>query len=162
MPPIVAKGLDSGIVDRDTSNTKGWRHLIDLVVTAQPLERLRLVLNADFGQDHTRDPVQDTTFNSASYYGVLLGARVAVVDQFGVAARGEYFHDSAGFISTHPERSINLVGATLTLDYLPSDFLQIRLDNRLDWASRTIFNKDIRDLVGTQFTTTLGVVAHTD
>jgi len=87
---------------------------------------------------------------------------VAVVEQFGVAARGEYFRDNAGFISGHPDVKMNLVGGTLTLDYLPSDFLQIRLDNRLDWASRTIFNKDIRDLVGTQFTTTLGVVAHTD
>jgi len=35
-------------------------------------------------------------------------------------------------------------------------------DNRLDWSSKEIFNKDIRGKVGQQFTTTLGVVAHTD
>jgi hypothetical protein len=55
-----------------------------------------------------------------------------------------------------------LAGGTLTLDYLPSDFLTIRLDNRLDWSSREIFNKSIRDQSGMQFTSTLGVVAHTD
>lgn len=159
---VVDAGLDHGLVDRDTSNSKGWRHLLDLVVTAQPIERLRLVLNADWGQDNTRNSVDDTKFDRANYYGVLLGARVAVVEQFGVAARGEYFRDEAGFLSGHSDVKMDLVGGTLTLDYLPSDFLQIRLDNRLDWASRTIFNKDIRDLVGTQFTTTLGVVAHTD
>jgi hypothetical protein len=55
-----------------------------------------------------------------------------------------------------------LAGGTLTLDYLPADFLTIRLDGRMDWASRQIFNQGVRDHVGTQFTTTLGVVAHTD
>jgi hypothetical protein len=85
-----------------------------------------------------------------------------VLDQLGVAARGEYFHDPKGFISSYPGYDMNLVGGTLTLDYLPTDYLTIRLDNRLDWSSRQIFNKDIRDRAGTQFTTTLGVVAHTN
>jgi hypothetical protein len=38
----------------------------------------------------------------------------------------------------------------------------IRLDNRYDWAGRQIFNKDVHDSTGGQFTSTLGVVAHTD
>jgi len=163
----------SGVLDRASSDTKGLRHLIDLVVTANPIERLRLVLNADYGLDHFRDAKNLNKFDSASYYGVLLGARVAIVDQFGVAARGEFFHDSNGFISGYgahvddngvliAAKVMNLVGGTLTLDYLPSDFLTIRLDNRLDWASRQIFNQGLRDHVGQQFTTTLGVVAHTD
>ena len=40
--------------------------------------------------------------------------------------------------------------------------MTIRLDNRLDWSSHEIFDKSVRDQTGTQFTTTLGVVAHTD
>jgi len=154
-------GATSGVVDRASSNTTGWRHLIDLVVTANPIERLRLVLNADFGLDNYRDP-DSGEFDSASYYGVLLGARVAIVDEFGIAARGEYFHDSHGFINPYANYPQDLVGGTLTLDYLPADFLTIRLDNRLDWSSREIFNSAIRDRVGSQFTTTLGVVAYTD
>jgi hypothetical protein len=149
-------------LDRANSNTKGLRHLIDLVVTLNPIDRLRLVLNADYGLDHTRSADNPKSFESSSYYGVLLGARFAIVEQFAVAARGELFHDTAGFISGYKQYAMNLAGGTLTLDYQPSDFLTIRLDNRYDWAARQIFNKDVRDTAGGQFTTTLGVVAHTD
>jgi hypothetical protein len=151
----------SGVVDRASSNTEGWRHLVDLVVTANPIERLRLVLNADFGVDSARKKDDASVFDSHSYFGVLLGARVAIVDEFGVAARGEYFRDSYRFINPYDDKQ-DLVGGTLTLDYLPADFLTIRLDGRYDWSSKKIFDSSIRDRVGNQFTTTLGVVAHTD
>jgi hypothetical protein len=152
----------SGVVDRASSNTEGWRHLVDLVVTANPIERLRLVLNANFGHDAYRSANDASAFDSSNYFGVLLGARVAIVDELGIAARGEYFRDTHGFINPYADFPQDLVGGTLTLDYLPVDFLTIRLDNRYDWSSRQIFNSAIRDLVGSQFTTTLGVVAHTD
>ncbi|HYQ16105.1 MAG TPA: outer membrane beta-barrel protein [Polyangiaceae bacterium] len=155
-------GTTDQYADRGNSNTKGLRHLVDLVVNANPIERLRLVLNADYGLDHKRNDSDPAKFDSASYYGVLLGARVAIVDEFGVAARGEYFHDEAGALTNYSQYSINYVGGTLTLDYLPSDFLTIRLDGRYDWASRQVFNKDLSDTTGSQFTTTLGVVAHTN
>jgi hypothetical protein len=154
-------GDSSGRVDRATNNTKGLRHLIDLVLTANPIERLHLVLNADYGTEKVRSLQDPSSFDSADYYGVMAAARVAIVDQFGVAARGEYFRDNGAFVQPHPQK-MDLVSGTLTLDYLPSDFLTIRLDNRLDWSSRQIFNKQIRDLVGAQFTTTLGVVAHVE
>jgi hypothetical protein len=151
-----------GVLDRASSNTNGWRHLVDLVVVSNPIERLRLVLNADFGVDNVRTAADQDTFEGKTYFGVLLGARVAVTDQFGVAARGEYFHDTYAFINPYPQNVQDLVGGTLTLDYLPADFLTIRLENRYDWSSRKIFNEKIRDLSGNQLTTTLGVVAHTD
>jgi len=151
-----------GVLDRASSNTDGWRHLVDLVVTSNPIERLRLVLNADFGLDNVRNDSDPNKFDAKKYYGVLLGARVAIVDEFGVAVRGEYFHDTHGFINPYPNFKQDLAGGTLTLDYLPSDYLTIRLDNRYDWSSRRIFNSAVRDHVGGQFTTTLGVVAHTD
>lgn len=150
----------SGLVDRGSSNTKGLRHLIDLVVTADPIERLRLGLNADFGRDSVANA--DGGYDGTNYYGVLLGARLAVIDEFGVAARGEYFHDSNGYISGFAGEEMELVGGTLTLELLPADFLTLRLENRLDWASKQIFDKNVRDHGGYQFTTTLGVVAHTN
>lgn len=153
-----------GLVDRGSSNTEGLRHLIDLAVVADPIERLRLVLNADYGIDRQRNQRDLEKFDRASYWGVLLGARVAVLEQFGIAARGEYLSDPDGLLSGYFDRreEIELVSGTLTLELLPADYLTIRLDNRLDWASKQIFNKQIRELTGTQFTTTLGVVAHTD
>ena len=155
-------GETSGVVDRASSNTKGLRHLIDLVVAANPIERLRLLLNADLGFEDTRITGDVGNFQNKKYFGVTLGARLAVVDEFGVALRGEFFRDEGGFITTYTDNKIDLWGGTLTLDYLPSDFLTIRLDNRLDWADHQIFYNGVRDLVGSQFTTTLGVVAHTD
>lgn len=152
----------SGVLDKASSNTDGWRHLIDLVVTSNPIERLRLVLNADFGVDRSRSETNLNNFQSKKWYGVMAGGRVAVVEQFGVAVRGEYFRDTHGFINPYPQYPQDLVGGTLTLDYLPSDYLMIRLDNRVDWSSREIFNKGVRDTTGTQITSTLGVVAHTD
>jgi hypothetical protein len=152
----------SGRVDRASSNTKGLRHLIDLVITADPIEQLHLAANFDFGHEKVRNPLKPSQFDGASYYGVMVGARVAVLDTAGIGARGEYFHDPKGFISGYADEEMNLVGGTLTIDYSPADFLKLSLDNRLDWASKQIFDKELRDKGGYQFTTTLGVVAHTD
>lgn len=154
---------DSGVVDRATSNTKGLRHLIDFVATSNPIERLRLALNVDYGRESVRSSKDLSQFDSADYFGVMLAARVAVIDELGLAMRGEYFRDNGGFlVLQRPEIKKDLVGGTFTIDYLPADFLTIRLDNRLDWSSHEIFDKSVRDQTGTQFTTTLGVVAHTD
>jgi len=153
---------ESGTVDRASSNTEGLRHLLDLVVTANPIEQLRLVLNANYGLEMQRNEQALTTFDSKSYWGVLLGGRVAVFDSFGIAARGEYFSDLDGLATGKAGNEVNLASGTLTLELLPADFLTLRLDNRLDYSDRTIFTKEIRGETGYQFTTTLGVVAHTD
>jgi hypothetical protein len=165
IPAAGAETTDTeGIVDRASSNTDGLRHLIDLVVVADPIERLRLVLNANYGMERLRSTQDLSKFDSANYWGVLLGGRVAIVDEFGIAARGEYVADPDGFLSGYFERreEISLVSGTLTLELLPADYLTVRLDNRIDWSDKRIFNDAIRELTGTQFTTTLGVVAHTD
>jgi hypothetical protein len=163
LPPedVIAAGDDHGLVDRDKANSAGWRHLIDLVVSARPVDRLLLVLNADLGIENQRTSADANEFEAQTYYGAMLGARVAVIDALGIAARGEYFHDPKGFISGYPI-PMDLVGGTLTLELMPADYLSILIDGRLDWAERQIFDKNIREKTGTQFTTTLGVVAHID
>ncbi len=158
----VAPEDQSGLVDGASANTKGLRHLIDLVVTARPLERLSLVLNADLGFENTRSATEPGRFDASKYYGVLLGARLGLVDELAVAVRGEFFHDGNGFISLEPGEEMNLLGGTVTLELLPADFLTVRLDNRVDWSSKRIFDQGIRDKGGYQLTTTLGVVAHTN
>ena len=57
---------------------------------------------------------------------------------------------------------VKLVTGTLTLDYRPSDYLILRLDNRIDWSNKKIFPKSVRDLTGVMPTTTLGVVVTTN
>ncbi len=158
---VIAAGDQQGLVDRDKANSAGWRHLIDLAVAIKPIERLQIIVNADLGIENQRTAQDPNQFEAEVYYGALLGARVAVIEEFGIAARAEFFHDPKGFISGYAI-PMNLVGGTLTLDFLPADYLTLRLDGRLDWAERQIFDKSIRDKTGTQFTTTLGVVAHTN
>lgn len=153
---------DSGVVDRPSSNTEGLRHLVDLVVTLTPTEALSLVLNGDFGVERVRDEIEETRFESHSFYGVMLGARYAFTEAFALAGRGEYLGDPDGHVTGFAPNSIDLVSGTLTLDFLPADYLIVRLDNRLDWSSKRIFQKSVRDDAGSLVTTTLGVVVTTN
>jgi hypothetical protein len=151
----------TGTIDQGSANTEGLRHLIDLVVVADPIERLRLVLNADLGLAKQYNKNADS-YDSKTYWGVLAGARFAITDHWGIAGRGEYVSDADGYLTDYANEEISLVSGTLTLEALPADFLTIKLDGRIDWSNKEIFTQDIRDLTGKQITATLGVVAHTD
>ncbi len=154
-------GVSTGVVDRPSSNTEGLRHLIDLVATFAVTEDLSLVLNGDYGLENVRDAQDESTFDYVDWYGVMVGARYAFSEMFALAGRFEYLGDPHGHVTGFGEE-INLVTGTLTLDLLPAEFLVVRLDNRLDWANKQIFPKDVRELKGTMVTTTLGVVFTTN
>ncbi|MEO6600772.1 MAG: porin, partial [Polyangiaceae bacterium] len=89
-------GLTTGTIDRPTSNTKGWRHFIDLLVTAEPIDSLHLALNADLGVEGVRDPADPTQFSSQAWLGAMLGARYLVSPRFALAGRGEVYKDKHG------------------------------------------------------------------
>ena len=57
-----------------------------------------------------------------------------MADPFAVAARLEYLSDPDGHFTGFAGNDIDLVTATLTLDWRPADFLILRLDNRIDWV----------------------------
>ncbi|HVJ20482.1 MAG TPA: porin, partial [Polyangiaceae bacterium] len=169
-------GPTSGVVDRPTTNTKGLRHLIDLVATFTPVEGLTLVLNGDYGLESLRRATVGSEFDNVDWFGVMAAARYAFSDMFAIAGRGEYLGDPHGHVSGVGQ-DVNLVSGTLTLDLRPADFLIVRLDNRLDWASKEIFKNGVRDPgtpviengelalepgAGTMVTTTLGVVVTTN
>jgi hypothetical protein len=156
----------SGTVDRPGNNSSGWRHFIDLLITSDPTDSLHLVLNADYATEKQRDGDFLTTFTAHSWLGAMLGARYLVCDKFAVAGRGEIYHDEDG-VTTGSVYGIPITGATIytgtvTLDLLPSKNLLIRLDNRLDYSTKEMFPKGVRDLSGTLFTSTLGVVVTTN
>jgi hypothetical protein len=169
-----AGGETSGVVDRASSNTKGLRHLIDLVATFTPTEALTVQLNADLDLERVRDSVDPQRFIQHQWWGVMLGARYAFVDQFAVAARGEYLDDpdayGTGIAKLYPSTDpllpgpsdVKMVTGTLTLDYRPSDYLILRLDNRIDWSNKKVFPVSVRELAGGMTTTTLGAVVTTN
>ena len=153
-------------MDRPGNNSSGWRHFIDLLITADPTDSLHLVLNADFVTENIRTNDFATTFQSHSWYGGMLGARYLVCDKFAVAGRGEIYRDKDG-ISTGSVNGIPITGATIytgtvTLDLIPGKNLLLRLDNRVDSSNKQMFPKGVRELSGTMFTTTLGVVVTTN
>lgn len=153
---------DSGVVDRATNNTKGLRHLVDLVFTLTPTDELALIVNGDFGLERVRDTLDESAFVSRTWYGVMAGARYALSDAFGVGGRAEYLGDPDGHVTGFPANDVEIVSGTVTLDVLPADYLLVRLDNRVDWSSRELFRKSTREAVGTLVTTTLGVVVTTN
>jgi len=163
-------GATSGVVDRASSNTKGLRHLIDVVTTFTPMDALTLQLNLDLDIERVRDPQDAQRFIQHQWWGLMLGARYAFIDQFAVAARGEYLDDPDAYgtgvykMSTDPAQTagLKMLTGTLTLDYRPSDYLILRLDNRLDWSNKKIFPVSVRELAGGMTTTTLGVVVTTN
>jgi hypothetical protein len=159
-------GSSSGTLDRPGNNSSGWRHFVDLLITSDPIDSLHLVLNADYATENLRDEDFATTFSAHSWVGGMLGARYLVCEKFAVAGRGEIYYDKDG-ITTGSVNGIPITGATIytgtvTLDYLPSKNLLIRLDNRLDSSTKQIFPKGVRELSGSLFTTTLGVVVTTN
>ena len=167
-------GVASGTIGRSSSNSKGWRHFIDLVVTADPIEALHLVLNADLGLEGVREAANPSNFSTEKWWGAMLGARYLISHAFAAGLRGEYYHDSDGFTlgSVYSDRGAQtgaipipedtIYTGTLTLDYLPTRNLMIRLDNRIDHSSNEIFPKNIRSFSGDLVTSTLGVVVTTN
>ena len=152
----------SGTVDRASSNIDGLRHLIDLVASLTPIDDLTVLLNADIGFERVRDTVDPNRFVQHKFWGGMLGARYSIVDPFAVAARLEYLSDPDGHFTGYAGNDIELFTATLTLDWRPADYLVLRLDNRIDWSSKQIFQKSVRDPTGILPTTTLGVVVTTN
>jgi hypothetical protein len=152
----------SGVLDRPSTNFEGLRHLVDVVLSFTPDDALTLLVNGDLGAERVRDTVQEDRFVQHVYWGAMLGARYAFHEKFAVAARAEYLNDKDGFATGFLGNDIELVTGTLTLEARPADFLIVRLDGRMDYSTREIFQKSVRDATGTLPTTTLGIVATTD
>lgn len=162
----VAPGNTTGTLDRPSTNSKGWRHFVDLLVTSDPTEKLHLVLNGDFGYESQRDAGLSTHFTGKSWLGAMVAARYSFSDHFAAAGRVEVYHDqkgvTTGSVNGVPITKATIETYTLTLDYLPTKNLLLRLDNRLDNSNKQMFPKGLRELSATLFTTTLGVVVTTN
>ncbi len=128
-----------------------WRHLADVVVDYKPSAKLRLLANADYGTEARQGAP------AANWYGVNLAVRYRLTRQWEVAARGEHFVDEAGFMTAAAARTIVSDG-TLTLGWLPTRFMRMTLDNRVDIANAPLFRRGASGLTTSQVTTTLGLV----
>lgn len=155
---------DSGVADLGSSNTKGLRHFLDLTAVATPTAALKLLLNASLGIDRARDPADITQFRSATWWGVMAGARYAMNEHFGLAGRIEHYADPDGYTSGFVGNDVVVRTGTLTLDYIPAQQMVVFLDGRADWASKQIFPKAVHDdaLSATSVSVTLGAIVSTN
>jgi hypothetical protein len=144
-----------------------WRHLGDLVFDAKPTSELRVVLNGTFVADTIVDATSGQNRN-VSWWGVSAMTRYALTDMFGLGGRLEFIHDKDGRI-TAPTRAdivpgssdISLVTGTLTFEALPTKFLVLRLDTRIDHANEEVFANRTTGASRNQLTSTLGFVVKT-
>lgn len=164
------------VVDRGGANDfDAWRHLIDLVLTVQPMETLAIAFNADYGIEGVRS--EDTSVEAKPtthrWYGGALLARMQLSETWAVAARGEYLADPDGRALNHrlPSGTLltdtALASATLTVEARPTENLILRLENRGDFVldakpDGEIYREKMRDSSDKLFTSVLGVVVQTN
>lgn len=151
--PDGSKG-DVGVNDK-------LRHLVDGVIDINPTSTFRVLLNGSFVSD--KQPKADGSgYESISWYGASAMARLGLSDTWGLGLRGEYVGDPKGVLTLTGKKT-NIMTGTLTIETLPTKYMIIRLENRVDQASEKLFPKKIEDAASkTQITTTLGVVVKTN
>jgi hypothetical protein len=160
-------GAQPVLSDRASANTKGLRHLIDLVVQIEPTEALTLALNADYGRETQIDQlVQGPSQRGLSWYGVAVEGRYGFNDIWATGLRGEYVgdpqaHACAADCAFLGVNKVSAVSGTVTIDAAPANHLLLRLDGRVDHATKDVFPL-VHDAKATQWTATLGVVATTN
>jgi Putative beta-barrel porin-2, OmpL-like. bbp2 len=166
----VSLGYLGGPEGNDTQSTPGgagtsevpgangrWRHMADLVVDAKPTPELHLMLNGTFVADKMAND------ETATWFGVSAMGRYSITEIFGVGGRFEALRDTKGAITAPnaPGNSMSLITGTLTFEALATKYLVFRLDNRVDYATESVFTT--RDSSSkSQITTTLGIVAKTN
>ncbi|MBI5537324.1 MAG: porin [Deltaproteobacteria bacterium] len=147
---------------RNNGANQRWRHLIDLVLTASPTDALALSLNGDYAIEKILDATGAQ--KNARWMGAALAGRFAFSDTWAAALRGELFRDNDGLMTGAVDAQgspadLKLYTGTLTLEAKPSEWMIVRLDNRVDVASQEVFRKEVNGGASkTQFTSLLGVV----
>lgn len=149
------------VVDRGGANTEGLRHFLDLTLAAAPSPQVNLSLNASLGIDNQRSEENLAEFETKLWWGVAAAGRYALDDRAGIAARGEYYLDRDGYTTGFAPVEISLLTGTLTFDYSPDQAVKLFVDGRVDWSNRQIFPKQVRELVGTAVSVTVGAVVMT-
>lgn len=147
--PAVGAEASRNVVGDSSANGR-WRHLVDMVADLKPLKPLRLLANADYG-------TEELGGKSAAWYGANLVGQWQFNNRFAAAARAEYFVDADGAMSG-TARNVRLGEGTVTLSFSPMKHALLRLENRADFASESIFFRGTSQRASSQLTTSLSVV----
>jgi len=150
------------IVGPENANTtSGLRNLVDttLLLTLNP--KFSAYLNYDYGSN------QDTYVAANSgmanndnllktWQGGTVAARGQVTPKSALAGRYEYFKDEDGGMTGTAQ---NLQEVTATYEYKWVEGMLSRVEYRHDWSNQNVFHKNTAQMVDTQDTITVAVIA---
>ena len=125
-----------------SSNSHDRRTVADLVLTWQPIEKLTLMGNYDFGHEGAG---AGTGYDSKEWTGLALYAKYELTPKWSLAGRGEWFDDKDNFrtaltsIDGGTPTDINFYEYTLTSEWKLHEHLLARLEYRHDQASEQVF-----------------------
>jgi hypothetical protein len=125
-------GVERGPDAPEARGTRPWRHILDSYLAVYPTAWLSLMVHGNVG-------VEPNAFGTSWWAASALYARVRVRPWLYVAARGDFFHETAASNAAGTASSIfwpaGWVGSgTATLDARPHDNVSVRLEYRHDAA----------------------------
>lgn len=157
-------------IDRGGSNAlDAWRHHGDIVMRYRWTDVLWLSLHGLAGREGVRPTLTSSEVERQEWYGGAGYVYVKPTPSWGFGARGEYLYDRQGRLTAIP--GAHLMSGTLTVDAHVTNWLQLRLDNRIDALLEAAGSTDVfpagpvgsegaRDTRPQQITTTFGVIVH--
>jgi hypothetical protein len=117
------------------------RFFHDLYATAT-FNKLSVVAGFDFGTEEKPAGAEDQNKNN-KWWNPTLSVKYQLTDKFGIAARGEYYHDKNGvIISSGTKNGFQTAGYSLNLDYAPTEQVLCRVEGRMFDSKDEIFTNE--------------------
>lgn len=115
------------------------RFFHDFYATASLFDKWSLIAAFDFGTEEKPAGAEDSNEKS-KWWNPTLTLKYQLTDKFGIAARGEYYHDKNGvIISSDTENGFQTAGYSLNLDYAPTEQVLWRVEGRMFDSEDDIF-----------------------
>jgi len=134
----------------------GYRNLFDTTLLLTPNSKFNAYINYDYGQnkDSISHGVGDNITNK--WQGIAVAAHQQITSKIAAAGRLELFDDQNGYATGTQQKVKEFTG---TGEYhLPLGLLT-RLEYRHDWSDAASFHKGPTDMVDSQSTFTVGLIA---
>lgn len=135
-----------------TDTNAGWRHFYDTALTVTPNLKTAFYFNFDWGIDRSAF----TGKTGQMFYGVAGAFRWAPTSRLAFSPRFEWYNDRDGWATGTPQK---LKECTLTAEYKIFDGILTRLEYRRDMSDQPFFHRGVDDLVKSQPTLTIGLIA---
>ena len=145
-------------------NNRDKRTVVDLVATWQPMEKLTLMANYDYGFESAGK--NTAGFDTKGWTGLALYSKYDLTDTWSLAGRWEWFDDKDNFrtgftsIGGGTPADINFSGYTLTSQWKLYEHVLARLEYRHDTASEQVFFHDANGFTNYQDTIAAEMIYH--